>query len=331
MNATRFAFYYNRDMILDKPRAALAKTHWPASEINYDKDSEHYESFSRSTKQCDKDMISFVDNILCLFQQLDGLVIENLHENFVHELSKYKEIRDFFIVQENNELVHSQSYGDQMNACIRDSNKIDEMIKADISKYPAVHKIIEWSSKWMNKDLPITERQVAFAAIEGIIFTAAFVAIYRLKEYNIFPGITKANEFISKDEALHTSAGILFYQHISKNSSLAPLSTERFHEIIDSATNLACEFARDAVQPDLIGLKLQDLEAYMYLTGNKLCSDFGYPVLYDKTKAYCVFDWMEKICMMNTTNFFEGRVTEYKEARQEDLTNITFDDDFYRK
>lgn len=327
MNATRYAFYYKRNLSLDRPRDILAKTHWLVSEISYDRDSEHYDSFSRSSKQHDKDMISFVDNILCLFQQLDGLVIENLHENFVHELSNYKEIRDFFIVQENNELVHSQSYGDQMNACIKDSVKMEEMINADISKYPAVHKIIDWSSRWMNTELPITERLIAFAAIEGIIFTAAFVAIYRLKEYNIFPGICKANEFISKDEALHTSAGILFFKHICKEEKFS-VSTSRFHEIIRSATELACEFAKDAVQPQLIGLRLDDLEKYMHLTGNKLCEEFGYPVIYGKDDAYCVFDWMEKICLMNITNFFESRVTEYKEAKQEDLSNILLDDDF---
>lgn len=311
MNATRYAFYYKRNLALDAPRKKLAEIHWPASEISYDKDSEHYSSFDNSTRQEDRDMVKFVDNILCLFQQLDGLVVENLFENFVHELSEYKEIRDFFIVQENNELVHSQSYGDQMFACIKDTLKIEEMMNADIGKYEAVHKIIEWSKKWMDPSIPITERLIAFAAIEGIIFTAAFVAVYRLKEYNIFPGICKANEFISRDEALHTNAGIQFFKHICHERGVH-VSNERFHEIVKSATDLACLFAKDAVQPHLIGLKLHDLECYMRLTANKLCEDFGYSSIYGDDVAYCAFEWMRKICLFNIANFFESRPSEYK-------------------
>lgn len=318
MDTSRYAFYYKRNLGLDKPRKELAAIHWPASEISYDKDSEHYASFLNSSKQRDIDMITFVNNILCLFQQLDGLVVENLFENFVHELSEYKEIRDFFIVQENNELVHSQSYGDQMFACIKDTNKIEQMIQADISKYPAVNHIIQWSLKWMDPKIPIVERLIAFAAIEGIIFTAAFVAVYRLKEFNIFPGICKANEFISRDEALHTRAGIAFFHHICKDRHLS-VSQSKFNEIISSATDLACEFARDAVQPELIGLKLADLEAYMRLTANKLCEDFEYPHIYSKNDAYCVFDWMNKICLFNISNFFETRPTEYKTVDSENV------------
>jgi ribonucleoside-diphosphate reductase subunit M2 len=327
MNATRYAFYYKRNLELDKPRKELAAIHWPASEISYDKDSEHYASFLNSSKRQDLDMVTFVNNILCLFQQLDGLVVENLFENFVHELSEYKEIRDFFIVQENNELVHAQSYGDQMFACIKNTNKIEEMIQADISKYPAVNKIIEWSLKWMDPQIPIVERLIAFAAIEGIIFTAAFVAIYRLKEFNIFPGICKANEFISRDEALHTRAGIAFFKHICKDRGIT-VSNERFQEIIESSTNLACEFAKDAVQPELIGLKLYDLECYMRLTANKLCEEFEYPVIYNNSNAYCAFDWMNKICLFNISNFFETRPSEYKtvETESEGLTGEITDD-----
>lgn len=328
-SAKKYAFYYKRDLSLDEPRKVLAASHWPASEIKYHNDAEQYGQLLCSQKQKDKDMIIFVNNILCLFQQLDGMVVENLFDNFIHELSEYKEIRDFFIVQENNELVHSQSYGDQMNACIKDARIRQEMIEADISKYPAVNKIIQWSSQWFDTNLPIEERLVAFAAIEGVIFTAAFVAIYRLKELNMFPGICKANEFISKDEGMHTAAGIHFFKYICKSRGTS-VSQERIHEIVRSATELSCEFAKDAVQPDLIGLRVEDLTKYMKLTGNKLAEEFGCEAIFSKDEASCPFEWMSKICMFNLTNFFESRVSEYKDVAISDenlnanLDNIDF-------
>ena len=324
--AKKYAFYYDRDLALDEPRRVLAAAHWPASEVKYHEDGVQYQELLRSNKQEDKDMITFVDNILCLFQQLDGMVVENLFENFIHELAEYKEIRDLFIVQENNELVHAQSYGDQMNACIKDTKKRLELLDADISKYPAVNKIIEWSSAWLDTKLPIEERLVAFAAIEGVIFTAAFVAIYRLKELNMFPGICKANEFISKDEGTHTAAGIHFFKYICKNRGTS-VSEERIQDIIRSATELSCEFAQDAVRPDLIGLKVKDLHKYMRLSGNKLSQEFGCSDIYTSDQASCPFEWMEKICMMNISNFFETRPTEYQAVHnQEEDLNANLDD-----
>ena len=328
-SAKKYAFYHERDLTLDEPRRVLAAAHWPASEIKYHEDAEQYQTLLCSNDPKDQDMITFVDNILCLFQQLDGMVVENLFENFVHELSEYKEIRDFFIVQENNELVHSQSYGDQMNACVKDARKRKEMIEADISKYPAVNKIINWTAQWFDTSLPVEERLIAFAAVEGVVFSAAFVAIYRLKELNMFPGICKANEFISKDEGMHTSAGIHFFKYLCQKRGLS-VSQERVHEIIRSATELACDFAHDAVQPDLIGLRVDDLQKYMRLSGNKLASEFGYDAIYSKDEASCPFEWMSKICMFNLTNFFESRVSEYQDITNtdEDLNADLDDDDF---
>lgn len=327
--AKKYSFYYERDLALDEPRRALAAAHWPASEVKYHHDAEQYASLLCSKEKKDQDMITFVNNILCLFQQLDGMVVENLFENFIHELSEYKEIRDFFIVQENNELVHSQSYGDQMNACVKDARKRKEMIEADVKKYPAVNKIIDWTSQWFDTKIPIEERLVAFAAVEGVVFTSAFVAVYRLKELNMFPGICKANEFISRDEGMHTSAGIHFFKYLCKKRGVT-VPKERIHEIIRSATELSCDFARDAVQPDLIGLQTGDLCKYMRLSGNKLCTDFGYDPIYSKDEASCPFEYMAKICMFNISNFFETPVSEYQDISNtdEDLGGDIDDTDF---
>lgn len=327
--AKQYAFYYERNLALDEPRRALAAAHWPASEVKYHQDSEQFQALLRSNKKEDKDMVTFILNFLCLFQQLDGMVIENLFDNFIHELSKYKEIRDFFVVQQNNELVHSQSYGDQMNACIKSEKERNELVEADVSKYPAVNKIMRWTQQWFDTSIPIEERIIAFAAIEGIVFTAGFVSIYRLKELNLFPGICKANEFISKDEGMHTKAAVLYFKHICKMEGTG-VSQERVHEIVRSATELSCEFAQDAIQPNLIGLRLEDLEMYMRLCGNTLCMDLGYDTIYSPSEARCVFEWMSKIVMLNISNFFETSVSEYQTVgdEQEELGGVIDDEDF---
>ena len=68
---------------------------------------------------------------------------------------------------------------------------------------------------------------VAFAAIEGIFFSASFASIYWIKKRGLMPGLTFSNELISRDEALHTEFAVLLYSKISKK-----LNKKRIYEII---------------------------------------------------------------------------------------------------
>lgn len=42
---------------------------------------------------------------------------------------------------------------------------------------------------------------MAFAAVEGILFSGSFCAIYWLKKRGLMPGLCYSNELISRDEA----------------------------------------------------------------------------------------------------------------------------------
>lgn len=323
--------YFPRNHSLSKYQDELDKTFWTAEEVEYEKDRVVMASLENIattgkeekigeniiTAEQAKNIIIFVKNILCLFAQLDGVVIENLLENFTEEISMgEKEIKDFYIAQAHNELMHSKSYSKQVEILISDEQEKHEIYTAT-RKYPAVAAITDWTMKWFDKTLPIVDRLIAFCCIEGIIFTSGFVAIYRLKEWGLFTsGLAEANTFISKDEAVHTAAGIAFFHHKVKKGEFVRPSQEHVYEIIEDAIGLAKYFTQNAVRPELIGLDGDDLVEYVKLAADSLLVDLGYEKKYQAENR---FEWMSKIHLFNVSNMFEvTKVTEYQRPDEEE-------------
>ena len=79
----------------------------------------------------------------------------------------------------------------------------------------------------MNNDLSFAERLVAFSAVEGILFSGSFCAIYWLKKRGLMPGLTFSNELIARDEGLHADFACMLYNMLERK-----LPDDIIHEII---------------------------------------------------------------------------------------------------
>lgn len=92
---------------------------------------------------------------------------------------------------------------------VRDDEEKDRLFNA-IERIPCVAKKAEWAIKWIrDKRSAFSTRLIAFAAVEGIFFSGSFAAIFWLKQRGLMPGLTTSNEFISRDEGLHTDFACL--------------------------------------------------------------------------------------------------------------------------
>jgi ribonucleotide reductase beta subunit family protein with ferritin-like domain len=278
------------------------KLFWTAQEIDYKNDREQYDSMTNDERH-------YTNFLLFLFAQLDGIVNENLVTNFKQETSKFaKECSMTYAIIEAVEWTHNEAYSLLIKTFIRDPA---EQVKGlnSIKHYPSIKKIADWAYSWMDSSLPLTERIIAFACIEGIIFSSAFAGIYWLKRKNILHGLCKANEWIARDEAIHTEFGIAMYHHITGIWNVMPLlSASRVQTIISSAVECTETFTRQAMNVHLVGLDADSMVEYVKTTADKLCTSLGYPVIY---KAANPFDWMTIISLPNKTNFFESKVSEY--------------------
>merc|ERR1712137_186467 len=76
--------------------------------------------------------------------------------------------------------IHSETYSLLIEQYIRDPAQQEKVFNA-ISTMPAVQEKAQWAVQWMNQENTWAERLVAFAAVEGVLFSGSFCAIYAEK------------------------------------------------------------------------------------------------------------------------------------------------------
>jgi ribonucleoside-diphosphate reductase subunit M2 len=198
---------------------------------------------------------------------------------------------------------------------IQDSSEKTKLFEAT-QNYPCIAKKANWAKKWIgDESSSFAARLVAFAAIEGIFFSASFASIYWIKKRGLMPGLTLSNEFISRDEALHTEFAILLYSKLQTK-----LSKTRIYEIIQEAVAIEKEFITEAIPCRMIGMNSKLMTQYIEYVADRLVLQLGYDKIYHVQNP---FDFMELISMESKVNFFERTNSEYA------LANKTVDDDVF--
>jgi ribonucleoside-diphosphate reductase beta chain len=96
------------------------------------------------------------------------------------------------------------------------------------------------------------------------------------------------------------------------------LSQHKVHEIIKDAVRIECDFVKNALPVELIGMNSDAMNEYIKFCADHLVASLGYDNIYNISNP---FDWMEMISMQGKTNFFEKRVAEYSKAGVGDKTN----------
>ena len=246
----------------------------------------------------------FIKHILAFFAASDGIVNENLAENFVHEV-QYPEARFFYGFQIAMENIHSETYSLLIDTYIKDPVEKDHLLHA-IETVDCVKKKAEWALRWISKG-SFAERLVAFAAVEGIFFSGSFCSIFWLKKRGLMPGLTFSNELISRDEGLHCDFACLLYTKHMVNK----LNKKTVEKIIRDAVEIEKEFVTDALPVNLIGMNAKLMQQYIEFVADRLLVELGNEKIYNATNP---FDFMEMISLQGKTNFFEKRVGEYQKA-----------------
>ena len=271
---------------------------WTAEEIDLSPDLVDWAS------KLNDDERYFIKHILAFFAASDGIVNENLAENFLHEV-QYPEARFFYGFQIAMENIHSETYSLLIDTLIKDPMEKDKLFHA-VDTLECVKKKADWALRWIDKG-SFAERLVAFAAVEGIFFSGSFCSIFWLKKRGLMPGLTFSNELISRDEGLHCDfACMLYTKHLMNR-----LSKKTVETIIRDAVEIEKEFVTDALPVNLIGMNAKLMQQYIEFVADRLLVELGNEKVYNATNP---FDFMEMISLQGKTNFFEKRVGEYQKA-----------------
>ena len=282
---------------------------WTAEEVDLTDDIRDWNKLSENEQY-------FVKNVLSFFAASDGIVNENLAENFYREV-QYPEAKFFYGMQLAMENIHSLMYSLLIDTYINNPKEKDECFNA-IDRLPAVQKKAKWALDWI-ENASFQERLVAFAAVEGIFFSGSFCSIFWLKSRGVMPGLCNANALIFKDENLHCDFAIHLLNHHVENKP----SEKRIKEILLSALEIEKEFITESLPVSLIGMNSNLMKQYLEFVVDGILVKFGCKKQFNVEQP---FKFMEQIAVETKGNFFESRTVEYQKAKLNET--ITFTDDF---
>ncbi|MDX1652007.1 MAG: ribonucleotide-diphosphate reductase subunit beta [Brumimicrobium sp.] len=288
---------------------------WTAEEIDLSPDLVDWEN------KLNDDERYFVKHVLAFFAASDGIVNENLAENFVAEV-QYTEAKFFYGFQIAMENIHSETYSLLIDTYIKNTSEKNELFNA-IETMDCVKKKAEWALRWIDEG-NFAERLIAFAAVEGIFFSGSFCSIFWLKKRGLMPGLSFSNELISRDEGLHCDFACLLYN----NHLVNKLSEEKVRAIILDAVKIEKEFILEALPVKLIGMNSDLMAQYIEFVADRLLVELGCKKEFNSTNP---FDFMDMISIEGKTNFFEKRVAEYQKAgvmSGNDKQSFSMDEDF---
>lgn len=284
---------------------------WTAEEIDLQQDLTDWK------ERLTDDERHYIKYVLAFFAASDGIVNENLAENFVREV-QYAEAKFFYGFQIMMENIHSETYSLLIDTYINDPNEKNKLFNA-IETIPSVKKKAEWALKWIESE-SFAERLVAFAAVEGIFFSGSFCSLFWLKKRSLMPGLTFSNELISRDEGMHCEFACLLYNKHIVNK----LSEDRIKEIICDAVEIEKEFVTESLPVDLIGMNSRLMAQYIEFVADFWLQRLGCSPVYNSKNP---FDFMDMISLQGKTNFFEKRVGEYKRASDQSVDWDNLDDE----
>jgi ribonucleoside-diphosphate reductase beta chain len=282
---------------------------WTAEEVDLTNDIRDWNNLTENEKY-------FVKNILSFFAASDGIVNENLAENFYREV-QYPEAKFFYGFQLMMENIHSLMYSLLIDTYISNEEE-KQLCFTALDNLPAVQKKAKWALDWID-NASFQDRLVAFAAVEGIFFSGSFCSIFWLKSRGIMQGLCNANSLIFKDENLHCDFAI----HLVNNHLENKPTEKRIREILLSALEIEKEFITESLPVSLIGMNSNLMKQYLEFVTDGLLVKFGCKKEFNVEQP---FKFMEQIAVETKGNFFESRTMEYQKAKLNET--LSFDSDF---
>ncbi|KAF7694757.1 Ribonucleoside-diphosphate reductase subunit M2 [Cucumispora dikerogammari] len=286
---------------------------WTVEEVDLTRDLVDWATLKKEEKH-------FISYVLAFFAASDGIVNENLLEKFGTEV-QIPEARAFYGFQIMIENIHSEMYSLLVDTYISDSNEKEFLFNA-IENIPSVKQKAQWALKWITGDKPFAVRLIAFACVEGIFFSGSFASIFWLKKRNLMHGLTFSNEFISRDEGMHTKFACLLHRHLTYKCP-----PEVIYSIVREAVLIEQKFVTESLPVNLIGMNEKLMSQYIEFVADSLLSDLEVDSVFNVENP---FDFMENISLQGKTNFFEKRVSEYQKpfvgGEKQGLSEKSFDE-----
>jgi len=272
---------------------------WTVEEVDMSADYADFMTFNENEQH-------FIKNILAFFAASDTIVNINLLERFTNDV-KLMEAKIAYTFQAMMENIHGEMYSLMIDTLIRNNDEKTKLMNA-VETIPCIRKKALWAIKWIESKDSFCKRLIAFAIVEGIFFSGSFCAIFWLKHIkkNKMPGLTMSNEFIARDEGMHTEFACMLHSMLEKKISQDDLKC-----MIQEAVDIEIEFITESLPCKLIGMNSDLMSEYIKYVADKLCFSLDYNTIYNARNP---FPWIEALSLGGKNNFFEAKASQYQNA-----------------
>ncbi|AQS79175.1 ribonucleotide reductase subunit 2 [Ateline alphaherpesvirus 1] len=261
--------------------------------------------------------LGFYRFLFAFLSAADDLVTENLGN--LAGLFTQKDILHYYVEQENIEVVHSRVYSIVQLVLFSNDDAARRRYVGRIINHPAIRAKVEWLEARVGECNSVPEKYILMILIEGVFFAASFAAIAFLRTNNVLRVTCQANDLISRDEAVHTTASCYIYNnYLGGYPKPAP---ERVYRLFGEAVATEIAFIRSHAPSDsssLNAVAMAQIENYVRFCADRLLGLIGMKPLFDAPTPDCSFP----LALMFTekhTNFFESRSTAYAGTVVNDL------------
>lgn len=300
---------------------------YPRIEANYDKQVAAFWTFKEVEKSIidDHGTINSLpehirDNIkgpLLFLAFGDSLISDNI--SVMARKITIPEIIKGLSFQQHTELgIHNPCYSKMVLPFIGISKL--ESLKEELQKRPCVIAKENFMRQHFGNQSENDNSNVAIQVLaciinEGLFFSASFAYIFWCKDNHFLSGIGKVNEFIARDEWLHTQLWMEIFEMI-----VSKPSPREVHMLFKKAVNIECSFADECIKIEVSDMNKEYTYQYIKYVADTLLVHIGYPTIYDVSNP---FSFMNKFGMSRMNDFFLSTTTDYKHASSISQTDST--------
>lgn len=237
--------------------------------------------------------------VICFLGVSDNLVSANINKNF-KDFFPIQEVMRFFNIQNYMEDVHSNQYANIMDSLIMRAEVLQ------ILKESCIDRKVKWVEKFMNTQIDLRFRLVAFLLVEGIFFSSSFAIIFWIRYRGKLETLAAANDLIFRDENIHCVFTATLYNYLSKSSRL---SQKSIHKMFTEAIEIEMDFFKAAIPNDLPNMSHQLMAEHIQNRANTILKFINYEPLYEGVKE--PFAFMENSHLTTHVNLHERASSNY--------------------
>lgn len=295
------------------------ENHWLPQEVDMTNDVLHWKDKAKLTP-AERDVVI---RSLGFFSTADSLVANNIVLG-IYRLITNPECRQYLLRQAFEEALHTHAYQYCIESLSMDEGEIFNMYREDatISKKSTwalehTHRLAdpEFKTDTLGGVQELLKNLVAFyGVVEGLLFYCGFAGVLSLGRKGKMVGCAKQFRYILRDESMHVNFGFdLIRGILNENKSIwTGKFQQEIKQLFIDGVELEKEYALSTIPHGIAGMSLDELNMYLEYIAQRRLKTLGIEGPY--AGARNAMEWLASMTdLRSETNFFEGRVEEYKQ------------------